>query len=203
MPRSGKSFFVLAFTKEQALYSEDPSKPKAISGELKTAIYKANYDKTPQPQVKQRFFDLKAQKITEQLEFMTRNFQVESGLEKKAWKLGPKKKKIMDYVCMGADLEVGKETITAWFTPELPFSIGPDSYYGLPGVILGLEKNEEVFLLATSISFDPPNHDLYSQLEKGRMLTDEEFDLLTKEKIEEFKKERAAEENKYSKSKKN
>jgi GLPGLI family protein len=202
LPKKGKSVHVLSFTTNEALYQEDLSKKAALSKHLSTALDKANYAKGPQPEIKQTYYDFTQQKRIEQLEFMTRSFQVESDMEPKAWKLSGQKKKVLDYVCMGADLTVGEETITAWFSPRIPVSAGPGRYHGLPGLILGLEKNGEVFLLATSIDFTAPQESLRSQLNKGQKISREKFDQVVEEKLEEYRKIKAAEKSMKGKSKK-
>jgi GLPGLI family protein len=163
---------------------------------------KANYLRTPKPEVKQVYMDLETQKRIHQLEFMTRSFLVEYKLEALPWKLTNKQKKILDYVCMGAELVLGEETLTAWFTPQIPISVGPGAYYGLPGLILGLEKNEEVFLLATSVDLKVPQEDLSSRLNKGKKMSEKAFEKVVEEKTEEFKKDREAKKNAGKGSKK-
>ena len=37
-------------------------------------------------------------------------------------------------------------TITAWYTPQIPVSTGPDTYYGLPGLILELNAGRTTML---------------------------------------------------------
>ncbi|NRB46302.1 MAG: GLPGLI family protein [Saprospiraceae bacterium] len=201
LPKKGKSVHQLSFTLHQALYEEDRSSKKVASEHLKTAIMKANYYKAPKPKVKQSFVDLNKKEQLEQVEFMTRSFLIKKGYAPKAWKLTTRKKKVLDYICMGAELEVGNETITAWFTPQIPIAIGPGTYHGLPGVILGLEKNDEVFLLATKVELEKPQEDLTSRLNKGRRLSQTEFDQIVEEKTREFKETRAAEKKAGSKSK--
>lgn len=61
------------------------------------------------------------------------------------WKLTTDRKKIGKYNCLKAeykytfkrydDKEVSR-TIVAWYTPEIPFSYGPERYNSLPGLIL-------------------------------------------------------------------
>lgn len=188
LPKTGKSFHILHFTTEQSFYEENSSKKESLSNDLIKAIKKANYDKMPKPKVKQIYYDFNNRKCVEQIEFMTRNFLVESSLEEKAWKLTGKKKKVLDFVCMGAELASETEVITAWFSPQIPISAGPNSYYGLPGIILGLEKNDEIFLLATSANFNMPEKSLSAQLKKAKKLDEDEFDKIVQEKLKEFKK---------------
>ena len=35
--------------------------------------------------------------------------------------------------------------ITAWYAPKIPFSVGPLNYFGLPGLILQVERRGVVF----------------------------------------------------------
>lgn len=46
--------------------------------------------------------------------------------------------------------------VIAWFTTDLPFSLGPERYHGLPGLILKLEYSEmkSMYVLMKQISFD-------------------------------------------------
>ena len=122
------------------LYEEDYSQKEAISDHLKTALMKADYGRTPKPKVKKIYYDFNKNELTEQMEFMTRDFLVVSDFERKPWKLTAKKKKILDYICFGADLQVGEEVVTAWFTSEIPVSAGPNAYYGLPGTHSGFRE---------------------------------------------------------------
>jgi GLPGLI family protein len=202
LPKQGKVAHILTFTRVEALFEEDLSKKELRSEHLRTAMEKANYLRTPKPEVKQVYMDLETQKRIHQLEFMTRSFLVEYKLEALPWKLTNKQKKILDYVCMGAELVLGEETLTAWFTPQIPISVGPGAYYGLPGLILGLEKNEEVFLLATSVDLKVPQEDLSSRLNKGKKMSEKAFEKVVEEKTEEFKKDREAKKNAGKGSKK-
>lgn len=188
LPKTGKSFHTLSFTMKQALYEEDLTQKQDLSQSLRGALMKANYSKSPKPEVKKIFYDFGKKERLEQTEFMTRFFLVESPLEQKAWKITTRKKKVLDYVCLGADLQVGEETVTAWFTAEIPVSAGPENYYGLPGLILGVEKNDEVFILATSVDLTPPEESALHSLEKGQKVSAEKFDKILEQKLEEYQK---------------
>ena len=76
--------------------------------------------------------------------------------------------------------------IKAWFTPQIPISVGPDRYTGLPGLILAVEKNGETILLATSIDLAEPQEENLSKPKDGSKITQEKFDILLEEKVKEF-----------------
>jgi len=70
------------------------------------------------------------------------------------WRIKNDMKEIAGRICMNAvsyDSIKGKE-IVAWFALDLPVSIGPDKYCGLPGLILEVnEANGAVVYTATTI----------------------------------------------------
>lgn len=202
LPQQGKTVYKLYFTTEEALYEKHPEQEQARSQRLSGALKKVNYMR-PQEEVQQVYIDLVETAITEQVEFMTRPFLIIADKKKMAWKLTGKNKKVLDYICMGAELNLGEETLTAWFTTAIPISAGPAGYHGLPGMILGLEKNGEVFLLANAIDFTPPETRLADQLQKGQEYTREKFDQIKMEKIEEYQRSLKSKSNKGGKKGKN
>ena len=119
---------------------------------------------------------------------MTKDFLVASDIKQLPWKLTLTKKKVLDYECMGAEIKEGDETITVYFSPEIPVSIGPGNYYGLPGAILSVEKNGIILIHATSIQLGISNAD--SSIEKpieGKKMSKDEFGKLVEEKMMEYK----------------
>lgn len=192
LPKSGKAIFTLTFTSESSLYQEDFNKKEPMSRQLQGALSKANYGKPPKEKLVKLYYNFPKKEQLEQVEFMTRFFLIASPIEGKGWKLTTKKKKVLDYVCMGADIEMGDETITAWFTPEIPISVGPEKFHGLPGLILGLEKNEEVFMLATAVDLSAPNEVDISQPQKGQKVARQKMEKIKVEKIKEFEANRKA-----------
>ena len=192
LPKSGKAIFTLTFTAEASLYQEDFNKKEPLSRQLQGALSKANYGKPPKEKLKKLSFNFSTKEQLEQVEFMTRFFLIESPIEGKDWKLTTKKKKVLDYVCMGADITMGDETYTAWFTPEIPISAGPEKFHGLPGLILGLEKNEEIFMLATAVNLTSPSEIDVSPPQKGQKVTRQKMEKIKAEKIKEFEANRKA-----------
>jgi GLPGLI family protein len=188
LPKTGTSVHSLSFDEADALFSVDVSHKEAASPKLNRAIGFLNRGKGPQVESLEVFYDFDKNKKYEQVEFMTRLFIVESEMEAVAWKITGKMKKVMDYVCMGAELKEGDDTITAWFSSEIPVSAGPGIYRGLPGLILGIEKNGEVVSLATAVDFKAMEKSTIKKPKDGKKVTQVEFDKIVAEKREEFKK---------------
>lgn len=186
LPKESKRAKVLYFAGKNALYEKDPAVEEALSRELQGALARAEHLKPPNPELERVYYDFGKNEITRQMAFMTRDFLVESEIEGKAWKFTNKKIKVLDYVCMGAELKKGDAVITAWFTPEIPVSAGPDEFFGLPGLILVIEVNGETAFIATSIDLTPPEEGVLSKPDEGKKVTQEEFDKIVEEKMKEF-----------------
>ncbi len=75
--------------------------------------------------------------------------------------------------------------ITAWYTPEIPINNGPSDYYGLPGLIL--EVNEEkTNYLCTEIVMNIKEGAEITEPDKGKVVTQKEFDIIMQDKIKEM-----------------
>ena len=195
LPTEGKFEKVLYFTPEASLYDESTFEKEALSIPQQKAMFMASYGKPPRPELKQLYCNYEEERKTALLEFMTREFLVESGLNAKGWKLDPSKRKIQEYVCMKATLNMKGNTVTAWFAPGLPVPAGPAEYNGLPGIVLAVERNEETILLAISIDLTPPLPEVLVKPNSGKKTSPEAFDRIVKEKVEEFKKNGPAKSN--------
>lgn len=63
-------------------------------------------------------------------------------LPKIDWKISKETKNIAGFDCYKATAILDdkyKTAVTAWYSPKLAFRNGPDEYWGLPGLILGVE----------------------------------------------------------------
>ncbi len=102
-------------------------------------------------------------------------------------------KKIDSLTCYKATKNIeyynskGKQTktITAWFTPELPFSYGPIGYFGLPGLILELQDKNTIFIAKKiDISLNKTTIDLPK---KGKLISNIEYQRILEERYKKFK----------------
>ena len=63
------------------------------------------------------------------------------------WEIMDETKKILGYKCRKAiinNYSKAKPKIIAWFTEEIPVSYGPINFYGLPGLILELDRYDRL-----------------------------------------------------------
>jgi len=187
LPTSSNHVKVLYFTEANALYEEDPAEKAVLNERLQVALEKANYVKPPGAELKKVYYNFGKNERTQQVMFMTRNFLVSGPITNKTWKLVNKRIKVLNYICMGAEMKKGDNTITAWFTPEIPVSAGPGEFFGLPGLILAVEINGEYAFLAASVDLTPPEESVFAQPVKGKKVTQEEFGKIMEDKIKEYK----------------
>jgi len=116
------------------------------------------------------YFDIKNQTLTEQREFMTRKFLIETKVVQPDWKLTGKQQTVLGYSCQEAELTENGRVIKVLFTPQIPVSTGPDSKGLLPGLILALDYNNgERTINALSIDSDVKT-DMLTKPSEGKKL---------------------------------
>lgn len=108
------------------------------------------------------------------------------------WKIEKEKKNIDSYECIKAtqlvvDEENRQKLVTAWFCSELPFPYGPKGYGGLPGLIIELQIDKVVFGLE-KITLSQNDLEIKMPV-KGKKISFEDYNELSKKRFEEFKKE--------------
>jgi GLPGLI family protein len=68
---------------------------------------------------------------------------VEDSLYKREWKITDSKRVICGYNCRKAIWQANDSTrLYAWYCDDIVPSVGPESFYGLPGAILGLATED-------------------------------------------------------------
>ena len=78
------------------------------------------------------------------------------------------------------------ETITAWYSPQIPVSHGPAEYGGLPGLILEL-TNDRTVMLCTKVVMNPEKRIDISEPTKGEFVTKGEFENIVEIKVKEMR----------------
>lgn len=85
------------------------------------------------------------------------------------WKIEDEHQEIMGLTCQKA---TSADTITAWFTIDVPILDGPHTYGGLPGLILELDDNQEQY---ECVSIEETEMGVPKEPERGQRVTQEEF----------------------------
>ena len=85
------------------------------------------------------------------------------------------------------EIEIPKEqTITAWYTPQIPINQGPGEYWGLPGLILEVSAGNTV-ILCSKIVMNPDEKEEIKRPSKGKEVTQAEYSEIVKQKMEEMR----------------
>lgn len=75
--------------------------------------------------------------------FWSGDLIVEDSIKTRQWKMTTSKRIIAGYECRKVFWEVGDSLrIYAWYAEEIPVSTGPETFNGLPGLILGLATED-------------------------------------------------------------
>lgn len=99
------------------------------------------------------------------------------------WEITQESKQVGNYKCFKAiqkdSIATNKKTI-AWFTPQIPISLGPREFNGLPGLIL--EVNHSVLRFkATKIEINPKNSKKIKKPTKGKKITEAKYKEISSE----------------------
>ncbi|UBZ09018.1 GLPGLI family protein [Leeuwenhoekiella palythoae] len=196
--------FTLTFTKDESIYEEEEKleAPGAGGGMrfmgggfAQGGIYKNIAEDT----------------YARENDLMGKSFLVKDTLNKLDWKLEKESKMIGQYAAFkatavrkietspfeamrpprpGAEADTTEtspkeEVITAWYTPQIPVSQGPDEYWGLPGLILEVSAGRTV-ILCNKIVINPKEGLAIEKPKKGDEVSREEYQEIVVEKTKEM-----------------
>ncbi len=115
-----------------------------------------------------------------------RNFRMKKETEAKDKKATAtsEKQRTTDFMKEG---EIPKEIeVVAWYSPEIPVSQGPESYYGLPGLILEVSAGKTTILCSKVVMNVKDKKEIKAPT-KGKVVTQKEFDEIVAKKMEEMR----------------
>lgn len=137
-----------------------------------------------------REFSKSGEIITER-NFLDKKFLIVDEINKN-WVLDRKSKRIGSYTCYLARLEVEPifknekaKTLKAWYTPDLPYPIGPGEYGGLPGIIVEL-RTDYFILVIDEIKLNKKDATTIEQPTSGTKISAVEFNKLVQNKLDEY-----------------
>lgn len=103
------------------------------------------------------FTDLLAGQSTVQKKVFEQTFLVKDSIRNITWKITDETREIAGYPCRRANaLVLDSIYVVAFYTDKIPVSGGPESFTGLPGMILGLAlPHDNMTWFATSVTEKP------------------------------------------------
>ena len=198
--------FNLTFNKEESVYKEEEALSPPQPAGMQLVVINTNGADI-------LYKNIKEDRFSNQNDVFGKIFLIKDKLNKTDWKLESESKNIGEYTCFKAtttrereksvggirinrhkDLDAEEEkapvmetiTITAWYTPQIPVSIGPGNYHGLPGLILEVNDGSET-VICSKIVLNPNDKVDISEPNKGKVVTQAEFDEIMEKKMEEMK----------------
>ena len=137
-------------------------------------------------------------------------FLINDAIDQPEWKLEKETKNIGEYTCFKAtfkrkammsssmtmsvnskeepkepEVKEIEQTITAWYTLQIPVKHGPRNYSGLPGLILEVSDGSET-ILCSKIIINPKDGISIEEPKKGKKVNQEEYEDIMEKKIKEM-----------------
>jgi GLPGLI family protein len=195
--------FILNFDKFTSIYKEEAklAAPKPQVGGPKVMVMSFGGSRKGSVYYK----NLQDKRFVNQTEIMGKVFLIKDSLPNFNWQLSSETKNIGKYTCYKATFskeieiikmivengetkeEKKKETITttAWYTPQIPISNGPDDFQGLPGLILEINDGT-ITIVCTEIIIDSKKKIEIEEPKKGKVVSQVKFQKISKEKSREM-----------------
>ncbi len=196
--------FILTFNKKASIYKEEEQLDKpagASQGAVKIMVLGGGANM-------KLYKNTKTKTYADEQDIFGKAFLVKDDLEIYDWVLGDESKVIGKYLCFKAtanrevenmsmsfghevdeeESDVPKTTtemqvVTAWYTPDIPVSDGPNTYWGLPGLILELHDGNDMSYLCTKIVMNSKDKTEITAPTKGKVVNNEEYEEIMQKKM--------------------
>ena len=207
MQKQFQKTFNLSFNREASIYKEDEAlAPPSVGGSGIQVMVIGDggggdilYKNT------------KENRFSNKTDIYGKVFLVKDELKPLDWKLESETKFIGNYECRKAtftrEVEVIKsstfenseddskdgelqrekqtQTITAWYTTQIPINNGPEKYHGLPGLILEVNTGKQQ-IVCTKITLNPDKKVEIIEPTKGKKINQKEFQAVMEKKQKEM-----------------
>jgi GLPGLI family protein len=198
--------YTLTFNNEASIYKqvEQLDKPSAMANGGMEVVMVGTGDSDV------LYKNVKEDRYSNQNELFSKLFLIKDKLEVPEWTLEKDTKNIGEYTCFKAtykrkvmmnnsmsmsingdgddeesEEEEVEQTITAWYTLQIPVSHGPGNYSGLPGLILEVSDGTET-ILCSKIVLNPKDGVSIKEPTKGKVVDQEEYDAIMEKKMNEM-----------------
>lgn len=212
MQKASEKTYILEFTKDESLYTEEERLEQPQPGGNRSPSVSVSIKHSTGGKL---YKNLKENYSLLESEYLDKVFLIKDSLHTSSWELGTASKKVGNYTVYKATMTIKakqfisedeadnkesnllsfldnepKELVyTAWYTPEIPISNGPGAYGGLPGLILELHAGKIIYL-CSEIALNPKKP-IKIKVPKGKTITQVEFDAMLKERMKQGEKSKS------------
>ena len=87
--------------------------------------------------------------MTDVIDLLDKSYIIEDTLRAPKWKILTEMKEVAGHICMKAfwNDTLKKQKVTAWYALDIPCSGGPERFYGLSGLILEVNINDDAMVI--------------------------------------------------------
>ncbi|WP_428329751.1 GLPGLI family protein [Mucilaginibacter sp.] len=123
------------------------------------------------------FTDLQTNTFIAEKKVFEETFLVKDSTRKISWKITDETREIAGYVCRRANaIILDSVYVVAFYTEKIPISGGPESFTGLPGMILGVAlPHENITWFATKVTEMPVDNKALVPPKKGKATNKKEL----------------------------
>ena len=204
MKKAGEKTFVLSFNQIESLYKEEQKleQPGESRGGMRFGMMGSGGE--------DYYKSIKDGTYAVKKDLFGKIFLVKDSLPKLEWKMSGETKMIGKYTAFKAtatktvkrpnmsalfnrnENNKGKEftekkiEIVAWYSMDIPVNQGPADYCGLPGLILEV-SDDVTSILCSRIVLNPKDKIEIKAPSKGKEVTQEEFDTISRNKMKEMR----------------
>lgn len=198
--------YILTFNNKESIFKEEETLKDPRTSAYMMGVFSAMRSYI----TKSIFKNLETRRIMEEREFLGKKFLIDDTLTNIDWQLEKESKQIGEHIVFKATATIkvdlndyrtqvsirknsleqqqkGIFIVTAWYTPQIPVSNGPDEYSGLPGLIMELNVGRTTFLCSKIILYNENKVNI-NPPKKGEVVTYEKFEKIVAHKKEELEK---------------
>lgn len=171
---------VLIFNTEESLYKslvEEENPFEQTAGGARMIMRSGGSNET--------YVDRNELTVIQLREFMGKRYLTKKEQTRIPWKLENDTKEIQGYSCKSASYtDENNRRIKAWYTEEIRIPLGPESFQGLPGLILEVTINDDDMVIrAEKIEWRALKKNELKVPKGGQEVTDEEYKALVEEQV--------------------
>ncbi|HEY4149704.1 MAG TPA: GLPGLI family protein [Chitinophagaceae bacterium] len=181
IPKFRTDYFELLFTKNKTLYQ--PGRPNPDNNKIQ-------FDEQP-AQDNRVYSDLEHEKSISQKKVFEQVFLVQDSTRKIQWKITDETRTIAGFTCRRANAIIMDSVyVVAFYTDEITSTGGPESFSGLPGMILGVAvPHQHITWFATKVEATPVAETEFKIPSKGKKTTGKELKATLGERMKEWGKQ--------------